>query len=186
MGYKGGSLTFTTDCAILGALFTLAAGCAKNLPPSPNAEITECHRPAEIATDGVREFTLSFDHDDALEMPAAPRAGDRIDITAHLVFDNPHNTPGDSLGLIVGYRRVINSKADWSIPPCEMPHRCEWRLGGRQVTVDGAITADFEGSPTVETEPGDYELRYYLVRENSLTQTLPSVIYIGNGRMTVQ
>lgn len=163
----------------------MCAGCGTSVPPDPHAQIIGCDRPDAIDMGLIDTFEITFDGvDPRAEVPNVA-LGARVHVVGKFAPKPGATQLGDHLSPVMGYRRASEGDADWSVPPCKMEGRNEWTFGCSQ---RGTPVRYFDANKLVDRsdlEPGDYELRFYVIRTNSATEATPVVYHIARGRMTV-
>jgi hypothetical protein len=170
-------------CAGLFGL--IGAGCADSVPPDPQLQIIGCDRPDTIDTSLIDAFEITFDGVDPRTDVPKVALGGSIHVVGTLTPKPGTTQSGDDLSPVVGYRRTSGGNADWSVPPCKMGGRNEWNLGTSQRGTPVRYIDNNERVDRTDFEPGDYELRFYVIRTNDATEATPIVYYISRGRMTV-
>jgi hypothetical protein len=170
---------------LLMPAYVALGGCSERIPESETAVITRCERPDTIDTDVVAEFDIKFDGVDPRGDVPTVAFESTVSITGKLAL-NPHSWQrGDTINLVVGLRPVVNGKADWSMSPCDLPGRPEWSLTLKHRKEGEFLVGYLDRQRAVDRDPGDYELRFYGIKENSGTDDLPTVYHIGRGRLRV-
>jgi hypothetical protein len=171
------------SCA--GVFGLISAGCTDSVPPDPQLQIIGCERPEAIDTSLIDAFEITFDGVDPRTDVPKVALGTRIHVVGTLTPRPDATQLGDNLSPVVGYRRAADGDADWSVSPCKMEGRNEWNLGTSQRGTPVRYIDANERVDRRDFEPGDYELRFYLIRTNDATEAMPVVYHIGRGRMTV-
>lgn len=153
----------------------LTAGCQQRMPPSPRAEIALGQRPDSIDRSLLDDVRLSIDGVDALSDTPIVTAGSEAHFTGLIVPKDGVLKPGQTLlFLVVRHHKVGDVGAQWDKPdPAQ-----EWALHSGKNKIDQ--------KQTIKLEPGEYELRYYVMRDNFLDlNELPGVYYLGRGKLNV-
>lgn len=163
----------------------IVAGCAQSVPPDPHAQIIGCDRPDAVDTSLIDAFEITFGGVDPRTDVPRIALGSRVQVVGTLTPKPGATQSGDDLSPVVGYRRASGTDADWSVPPCKMEGRHEWNLSTSRRGIPVRYIDTNEHVDRSDFEPGDYELRFYVIRTNDATEATPVVYYIGRGRMTV-
>jgi hypothetical protein len=138
----------------------LVCGCEETVPPSETARISRCERPDAIDTSLLEPFEVKFDGIDPRVNVASAVAGSRVHITGVLALKPSVRKVGDGMSLVIGFRPIIDGKADWSASPCDLPDRVEWSMGVKQSQQRGVLVSTIDRHRRIDMQAGEYELRF--------------------------
>lgn len=168
------------SCVFIAALaFT---GCEEKVPSSEHARILLMTRPELIDRSNIEEFSIHFDNADPLAQPVTVVDGSKLHVSGTLKPKDGVLNQREYLSLQIGRRPIVDGRADWTIDESqesvERLIKFEWMVGTKE-NIDTTVP--------VATDPGEYELRFYAVRDNGMGEWdyRPEIYLLGEGRMTV-
>lgn len=166
------------------AMLCCAPGCSGPDLSSRRTHIELTLRPTELDLSRINEFSLHANDHDLLTATRSFPQGSEIELYGLIELNAESHTRGDKTTLIVAYRPVIDGEVDWSGSE-DVLHPLEWNCVTNQNSENGKILARCTKTFRLDLAPGDYELRYYLIIRNDLSEEIPTVCFIGSGALEV-